>query len=130
MTLTPHRDAVMQTMTEARRVFGSMPDPDPIKVIGGQMSLAATEAVLLGCSDMLDRDVRAGTIVRHVTRALAAAWASLILTLCCGRDGVALAILDDFLADLKERVVERIGAAPRDGIVSDVVRRTPAGPMQ
>lgn len=131
MSLTPHRDAAQATFGEARRKLDAKPNPDPVKAIGGSMSLATTEAILLGCSDMLDREVPRGIVALHAIRSLAAAWASLTLTVCNGQPDLALGLLDEALADFKVQVTERIHAAPRESIISaPVARSVPWGPAQ
>lgn len=117
MTLTPHRDAAVLSVEQAKERFAALQPREPIFLIGDTMSIDTCSAILVGAAEMMDRDVPAGRVGAFVNQALANALASYILTVTNGDEALSLQLLPLAMKALQQTTAVRLARAETDATI-------------
>ena len=127
MSITPHRDAAAVTVAASRRHFEQQQPGDTSVTIARRMDVDVTEATMLGYADLRDLGVQQARCVSIVARVAASAVASLVATVCGGREDASRALLDVLLSEIRYHALDRIARIESEGISAPVTPSHPRG---
>ena len=127
MTLTPHRDAAVSSVEQAKQRFDALQPCDPVALIGDTMSIEACSAILIGAADMMDLEAPLSRVGSSVNWALSNALASFILTITNGDQALARQYLPAAITALHATTLERLGFADRDATIGRARGAQPRG---
>lgn len=127
MTLTPHRDAAISSVEQAKRRFGALQPRDTVSLIGDTMSIDACSAILIGSAEMMDLGISAGWVGAFVNQALANALASYILTVTHGDQALSQQLLPLAMKALQQTTAERLARADADATIGRARGAQPRG---